>query len=151
MAGTLIAISERGLDTAGNVNAFLIGGPAPGTFAVRRRSDYDIGDAALLPGGDVLILERKFSWTAGLNVRLRRIALADIRPGALVDGRVLLEADLGYEIDNMEGLSVHRGAAGETVLTLVSDDNFSMLQRTLLLQFVLGEDTGQRSERGAHR
>jgi hypothetical protein len=149
LAGTLIAISERGLDQAGNVNAFLIGGPAPGNFEVRRRSDYDIGDAALLPGGDVLLLERKFSWTAGLNVRLRRIALTDIKPGALVDGPVLLEADLGYEIDNMEGLSVHRGADGETVLTLVSDDNFSMLQRTVLLQFVLGEDRGQRSERGA--
>jgi hypothetical protein len=35
------------------------------------------------------------------------------------------------------------------VLTLVSDDNFSMLQRTLLLQFVLGEDRGEGSERGA--
>jgi hypothetical protein len=52
---------------------------------------------------------------------------------------MLLEADLGYEIDNMEGLSVHRGAAGETVLTLVSDDNFSIIQRTLLLQFTLAE------------
>jgi hypothetical protein len=26
---------------------------------------------------------------------------------------------------------------GETVLTMVSDDNFSMIQRTLLLQFTL--------------
>jgi len=37
----------------------------------------------------------------------------------------LFDADLGYESRNMEGLSVHRGAAGEIVLTLVSDDNFS--------------------------
>ncbi len=64
---------------------------------------------------------------------------ATIKPGALVDGPILFEADLGYEIDNMEGLSVHRSAAGETVLTLVSDDNFSVIQRTLLLQFVLAE------------
>ena len=28
---------------------------------------------------------------------------------------------------------------GETVLTLVSDDNFSLIQRTLLLQFTLVE------------
>jgi len=28
---------------------------------------------------------------------------------------------------------------GDTVLTLVSDDNFSMVQRTLLLQFALVE------------
>ena len=39
----------------------------------------------------------------------------------------------------MEGLSVHRSPDGETVLTLVSDDNFSPLQRTLLLQFTLVE------------
>ena len=39
----------------------------------------------------------------------------------------------------MEGLSFHRSAGGETVLTLISDDNFSAVQRTLLLQFTLVE------------
>jgi hypothetical protein len=34
---------------------------------------------------------------------------------------------------------VHRSATGETVLTLISDDNFSLFQRTLLLQFTLTE------------
>jgi hypothetical protein len=48
-----------------------------------------------------------------------------------------MEADLGYQIDNMEGLAMHRNAQGETILTLVSDDNFSPVQRTLLLQFAL--------------
>jgi hypothetical protein len=139
LAGTLIAISERGLDAAGDIRAFLIGGPSPGAFAVKRSADYDVSDAALLPGGDVLLLERKFSWTSGLAVRIRRIALGAIRPGAVVDGPVLLEVDLGFEIDNMEGLSVHRMPGGEIVLTLVSDDNFSALQRTLLLQFTLAE------------
>jgi hypothetical protein len=37
----------------------------------------------------------------------------------------------------MEGLGIHRSPQGETVLTLISDDNFSALQRTLLLQFTL--------------
>ena len=36
----------------------------------------------------------------------------------------------------MEGIGAHR-SGGETVLTLVSDDNFSPIQRTLLLQFTL--------------
>ena len=46
-------------------------------------------------------------------------------------------ADLAYQIDNMEGIAVHRNARGETILTLVSDDNFSVIQRNLLLQFTL--------------
>ncbi|HET7020624.1 MAG TPA: esterase-like activity of phytase family protein [Xanthobacteraceae bacterium] len=139
LAGTLIAISERGLDTAGNLSAFLIGGATPGAFAIKRDSRYDVTDAALLPGGNMLLLERRFGWDTGLAVRIRRIALGEIKPGALADGAVLFEADLGYEIDNMEGLSVHRAAGGELVLTLVSDDNFSVVQRTLLLQFTLAE------------
>jgi hypothetical protein len=139
LAGTLIAISERGLDKAGNISGFLIGGASPGHFAVRRSSNFDVTDAALLPGGDVVLLERRFSWSSGLAVRMRRIALGEIKPGAVVDGPVLFDVDLGYEIDNMEGLSVHRSAGGEVVLTLISDDNFSALQRTLLLQFALAE------------
>jgi hypothetical protein len=139
LAGSLIAISERGLDQAGHILAFLVGGPKPGSFSVKRSADFDISDAALLPAGDLLVLERRFSWTSGLSVRIRRIALSEIMPGALVDGPILFEADLGYEIDNMEGLSVHRAEGGETVLTLISDDNFSMIQRTLLLQFTLME------------
>jgi len=62
-----------------------------------------------------------------------------IAPNALVDGAVIFQADLGQEIDNMEGIDAHVTADGETVLTLVSDDNFSPLQRTLLLQFTLVE------------
>jgi hypothetical protein len=137
LGGTLLAISERGLDRHGNTLGFLIGGPRPGAFTVRRTADFDVSDMALTPAGDVLILERKFSWRIGLYIRMRRLALSAIAPGALVDGPVLLDADLGQEIDNMEGLSVHRDARGETVLTLISDDNFSPIQRTLLLQFTL--------------
>jgi hypothetical protein len=51
----------------------------------------------------------------------------------------LFEADMGYQIDNMEALSVHRAAGGQLVLTLISDDNFAMIQRTILLQFTLAE------------
>ncbi|WP_454652282.1 esterase-like activity of phytase family protein [Bradyrhizobium liaoningense] len=139
LAGTLIAFSERGLDANGNLVAFLIGGPTPGQFGVRRTETYDISDAVLLPSGELLILERKFSWFTGVNIRIRSIPLKSIVPGALVDGPALFAADLGHEIDNMEAIDAHVTADGETVLTLISDDNFSMLQRTLLLQFTLAE------------
>ena len=139
LAGTLIAISERGLDGDGNIIGFLIGGPKPGGFAVRRSDDFDISDAVLLRSGDLLILERKFSWLAGVGIRIRRIALTSIDRGATVDGPSIFEADLGNEVDNMEGIDAHAAPEGDTVLTMVSDDNFSMIQRTLLLQFTLTE------------
>src|SRR5215813_12043676 len=36
LAGTLIAMSERGLDANGNLIGFLVGGPTPGQFSIRR-------------------------------------------------------------------------------------------------------------------
>jgi hypothetical protein len=139
LAGTLIAISERGLDRSGNIIAFLIGGPAPGQFSVVRTDNFDVSDAVLLPSGELLVLERKFSWLSGVGIRIRRIALKSLAPGAVVDGPSIFEADLGHEIDNMEGIDAHVTPQGDTVLTMVSDDNFSLLQRTLLLQFTLVE------------
>ncbi len=125
LAGTLIAISEQALDASGDIIGFLIGGPRPGAFTIQRSNDFDVTDGAILPKGDLVILERRFSLLRGAAMRMRRIAASSIRPGAVLDGPVLIEADMGYQIDNMEGLSVHRDANGETVLTLMSDDNFS--------------------------
>ena len=139
LAGTLIALSERGLDAQGNLVAFLVGGPSPGQFSVRRTNKFDISDAVLLAAGDLLVLERKFSLLEGIGIRIRRIALATVTPGAVVDGPPVFEADIGQEIDNMEGIDAHVTQEGDTVLTMVSDDNFSLIQRTLLLQFTLLE------------
>ena len=137
LAGALIAISERGLDEAKNTRGFLIGGPRPGLFAVKLSDEFDVVDCAVAPGGQLLLLERSFSWRRGVAMRLRSVLLSDIVPGAVLDGTKLIAADMGFEIDNMEGLSVHITPKGETVLTLVSDDNFSLIQRTILLQFTL--------------
>jgi hypothetical protein len=139
LAGTLLAISERGLDAQGNILAFLVGGKTPGQFTVRRTDNFDISDAVLLPSGDLLLLERKFSLLGGIGIRIRRIPLASVAPGAVINGPSIFNADLGNEIDNMEGIDAHVTPDGETVLTLVSDDNFSMIQRNLLLQFTLVE------------
>jgi hypothetical protein len=139
LAGTLIALSERGLDAQGNLVAFLVGGPMSGQFSVRRTNNFDISDAVLLPSGDLLILERKFSWFTGIGIRIRRIPISSIAPGAVIDGPAIFNADLGLEVDNMEGIDAFTTPEGDTVLTMVSDDNFSPLQRTLLLQFTLVE------------
>ena len=48
LGGTLIAISEQGLDARGNHLSFLIGGGNDGTFALKRTDDFDISDCAVI-------------------------------------------------------------------------------------------------------
>jgi len=136
LKGALIAIAERSGKVDEPTLGAILGGPQPGLFKLARHDGYDITDLAFLPSGDMLVLERWYQPLRGVGMRMRRIAGRDIRPGELVDGPRLIEADMGFEIDNMEGLSVHL-EEGRTILTLISDDNFSFLQRTLLLEFEL--------------
>lgn len=137
LSGQLIAVAERSLDAAHDNRAFLLAGKDFKTFSVKRSGGFDISDCTILPPNDLLLLERRYSPLTGVAMRIRRVALADINPGATVDGAELVSADLAYQVDNMEGIGVSRDAQGATILTLVSDDNFSALQRTLLLQFKL--------------
>lgn len=136
-AGALIAITEASLDAAGNTRAFVLEEGRIARFAVRRSGEFDVTDCAILPPADLLLLERRYSLLASLGMRIRRIPLSAIMAGAVVDGSVLIVADLAHQIDNMEGIAIHRNARGETIITVVSDNNFSAVQRNLLLQFTL--------------
>ena len=141
MAGALVVFAERRRKRDGEDagrQGWLIRNGRTDALTVADRGGLDISGATGLPDGSLVLLERHFSWTTGLNVRLRRIPATAIRPGAVLDGDVLLEADLTNDIDNMEGVTAHVGRDGRTVLTLVSDDNFrKALQRTLVLQFAI--------------
>jgi hypothetical protein len=138
--GAVVAFSERypGDSTSHTGWIWLRGGPA--RLSVAASDDYELTGAASLDDGSLILLERRFRWTEGVHMRLRLFRPEEVRPGRVMQGEVLIERGLTSEIDNMEGLAVHKGQRGETVLTLISDDNFnSLLQRTLLLQFTLGD------------
>ena len=139
LSGTLVAFAEGLTDKNGNLQGWLIGGPTPGNVALKRIGGSDITDAAPLPDGGLVILERRFRFSEGIKMRIRRVDASELRPGALISGEVLLEADDSLNIDNMEAIGAYRTPSGETVLTLMSDDNYSPLQRTLIMQFVLPE------------
>lgn len=136
----LVVVSEKSLDPAGNIFAAIIEGPGKGIFTVKRDSDFDITDGAFLPDGDLLLLERSFSMASGVKMRLRRIHGESIARGKIADGPVLLEANMAYQIDNMEGLDVWQRSDGAQMVSLISDDNHSILQRNLYLEFILHGD-----------
>ena len=95
----------RATTTDGNIRGFIMGGQRAGAFSVKLSDEFDIVDCALTPNAELLILERRFSWRRGVAMRIRRVALSSsVVPGALLDGTILIEADMGFQIDNMEGI-----------------------------------------------
>jgi hypothetical protein len=129
-----LAISENNLTPEGDIKAWIWRSAKTTAFSIRGHGDYRITDAAILPGGDILILQRSFRTLPAMA--LARIASADIKVGEAVAPRLLYEAMAPFHaVDNMEGLALcQRGE--ELRVTLISDDNFNTtLQRTLLLQF----------------
>ncbi len=108
-------------------------------LSVADRDGFSITDADFLPDGDLVILERLFSVSRGIKLRIRRIAGSDVKPGAVLDGKVIFQADRNQQVDNMEGLSVFRHPDGSTRLAMISDNNHWLLQRNLYLEFKLAE------------
>jgi len=139
-AGALVALAEKAPPGAASTDipGFILGASG-GRFLVRRIGSFDVTDVNFLPAGDMVILERRFIPLLGLGMRLRRIPIAEVKPGAVLTGEILIEADLSHQIDNMEALMIHRDAKGRAILTLMSDNNFSILQRNLVLRFALDE------------
>lgn len=146
--GRLLAMSERYENTRGEYRAWVLSTatpPAPPRpLFVRPVAPFSITDARLLPAGDLLTLERRFDPVNGVGMEMRRFAAGDLQraidesPAFVLDGSVVANLDASWEIDNMEGLSVRRGPRGETLLYVLSDDNFQhTLQSTLLLMFEL--------------
>ena len=95
-------------------------------------------DAAILPNGSALVLERRFSLLGGFAARLLLTppqALRSARKGAVLSGKTILTlVDASLPAENWEGIAVTR-FADETLVLLISDNNESALQRSLLLLF----------------
>lgn len=106
-----------------------------GRLAFTPPPEFKPTDAAALDGAHVLILNRRYAPQIGVAAAL---TLATVDPARLTLSPPVeiarLEAPL--TVDNMEALAVRRVGA-RTFVYMASDDNFSPLQRTLLLKFEL--------------
>ena len=103
--------------------------------AVDVPAPYNPTDAHALGRESVLILARRFSPLSGVGAALLR-AEVDLKTMTLGKPELLAELAPPLAVDNMEGLAVVE-QAGRTFVYLASDDNFSPLQRTLILKFEL--------------
>jgi hypothetical protein len=146
--GSVVAFAERLTRGSGYHTGWIWGSGEAQKFQLQDIDGFNITDAASLADGSLLVLERYFRWSEGVKMRLRHIAASEVAPGARIAGRTLFEGDSSFEIDNMEGLAVHRAAGGETIVSMISDDNFNhLLQRTLFLQFTLLDEGPRNASR----
>ena len=130
--GALFAIPERSgvLTRPFPVDRFLNGRWKRFAF-VPRSGPWLVVGADVGPDGRLYVLERDFVMLRGFRTRIRRFALA---PGPLKGEEVLLTTSFSA-LDNMEGISVWRDSDGAKRITLIADDNQSLLQRTLLAEY----------------
>jgi hypothetical protein len=135
IAGSTLLITEDVRDDQGDHRAWLLGQNDKGPMALSDTPVVNPTDCAFLPNGDLLVLERGVSMLSFV-MHLRRIPAADVRPGNLMAGELLLSAT-GGSIDNMESLMVHAAPDGELRIVIGSDNNFNDWQRSLLLEFAL--------------
>ena len=133
--GSLLAISEEARTEDGNAKAWIVRGKEAQTLSLPVSDGFAPTDAATLANGDVLLLERRFNLVSGAAMRLRLISADSIRAGGVMTARPVAEISAPLTVDNMEGLAVVPEGKGYRLL-IVSDDNFNILQRTLLLSFL---------------
>ena len=136
LKGNYIAIAESNLDTQGNTKAWVWNGKQSFAFSIRQIENYNITDLAMLPNGDILLLQRSYGAVTLPGMAMSRFPASDIKQGKTIQPETLLETKVPfYAIDNMEGLAVCE-RNGELRVNILSDNNFKTnVQRTLLLQF----------------
>lgn len=91
---------------------------------------------ACLGNGDVIVLERDYGrllWRASTALKRARLSPANTGATLKLERLVTLDTAEGFQIDNFEGITRHRGNR----FFLVSDNNDLFVQRTLLLYIEL--------------
>ena len=135
----LLVLSER-LEAGPGIAAGWVGTDRTWrAVGLRKTGLFHPVGAATRDDGTVFLLERRFTAIGGIAARISRVPPGTIAPGGVFEGSELGELSAPLVADYFEGIAVRRDAPGETLIYIISDDNFHSLQRTLLLIFSLAE------------
>lgn len=140
--GRFIVISEARPGPGDSVEALIFPGDPVDNgrnakrFFYKPPRGFSPTDAALLPDGRILVINRRFTITEGVSAKLTVFDPREILWDQIVPSDTVAMLKPPLRIDNMEALSVEK-RDGRTVVWLASDDNFNPLQQTLLMKFAL--------------
>ena len=106
------------------------------TFRYKPRKNFKPTGAATLPDCRVLLTIRRFNFTSF------SWGFALLHPSNIHSSKILEDSASSHFVhpaitENFEAVAAHRGKDGNTYIYVMADDNFSIFQATLLLQFKL--------------
>ncbi len=130
--GRILLIAEGGADPGRGSRGWSGRDQAWAGFAVERTDGFEPTSLTHKANGNVLLLERRYTEAEGPAARVSLLAppLGDRAAGFTLG---VLRRPL--TVDNFEAIAVRPAADGRVFVYLLSDDNQSDQQRTLLLQF----------------
>jgi hypothetical protein len=140
--GRFLVFSEGADRSDGSYAALAFSGDPvePGTthfvFGYLSPKGYKPTDAKMLPDGRLLILNRRIGFPEGFSAKLTVLNPADIAKDEAISGTVIATLKSPLLVDNMEGMAITQ-EAGRTIIWMISDNNFNIWQRTLLMKFAL--------------
>ena len=134
--GRLLIIAEELENPDGSVKAWVLDDGRFTELSYLPAKGFRVTDCAALNNGDVLVLERRYVPFGILSARLTRVKAGSLRSGAKLAGKELLKLEQPLAVENFEGIAVQQTSNG-TMIFIVSDDNYSSFQQTLVLQFLL--------------
>lgn len=112
--------------------------PVGARFSYPLSDGFSLTGMDRLPDGDFVALERFYAPVIRPRARITRFA-APSGEGGPVEPEVLAVLEPPFPLDNFEGISALRMPNGATRIYIVSDNNKSARQRTLLLAFDIVE------------
>ncbi|HZH83335.1 MAG TPA: esterase-like activity of phytase family protein [Phototrophicaceae bacterium] len=134
--GRLLILTEEFANRDGSFKGWLMDAERSVELSYMPAPGFHVTDCAALDNGDVFVLERRYVPFGILSARVTLIKGEQVRAGATLRGKELLKLEQPLAAENYEGIAVQRTPRG-TIIFIVSDDNYSSFQQTLLLQFLL--------------
>lgn len=140
--GRFVLLSEKHKRPDGSNSAYLYSGDPieagsqATPFGYRAPKGYRPTDATTLPDGRLLILNRRIGLPDGFSAKLAMLDPADIEADKAIAANVIATLASPLLVDNMEGLAITE-EDGRIIVWMISDDNFTALQRTILMKFAL--------------
>lgn len=105
-------------------------------FRFRPPAGYRVTDGVQLPDGRIALVNRSIGFPQGFTAKLSLLNPKDIGKDAVASGTVIASLASPLLVDNLEGIAVTTEGP-KVYLWLISDDNFSIFQRTILMKFRL--------------